>query len=326
MKKPLILTHAGAAHSDEYMAIVLLVWAKKWKEEDFEILRINHGEISDYRQSDRAADTYFIDIGGQFDGVRNFDHHQWDPTLDKKEVPHDLRKWYQCSAATLVGKSLCPEILADPYIGSAVSRIQKIDTLGIVGTAKAKNSPTKAVMGSFMLEAKILLGWFSRDPIGAVMEGVKYIKEKEEFIKVRNFFHSSMTTSVEEMKERNIKVLTLKNLVAPGVKEGLKFSEKSFQNITLENIAKVTGAVRAATNPDVKRTEADMWYATLEGFTILGRTTHGHHRDFSLRLLNIKPEDIVFLNDKNAVLRREVGLCDIMRARVPKQFWNPRGD
>lgn len=95
MKKFLILVHSGVAHMDEFLFIALVLINKKIRTNDALIIRakddtikniinFNFNEINQESDmiDDEAMDllksgNYIIgDVGGRYDGIKYFDHHQ----------------------------------------------------------------------------------------------------------------------------------------------------------------------------------------------------------------------------------------------------------
>jgi len=288
-KTPLILTHGGAAHADEYFAIVFLVWWHGW--EDYKILRVPHEEVSTYRQEENA---YFVDIGGQFDGDRNFDHHQWDPTVPKRSVPKDQREWYKCSAATLVVRSLCPEILEDAQFGANLKRVQTQDTGGLAAVSKG-TGVSATMLSSFFLEARVLLKIFRDNPELAVKAGVEMVRENREF-------HRKKAELVAKGLDYEVSTLS----------SGLRVLEAipkiAFSQMELPGIFSL---IKAASNKQLRAEDADLLVCTRIGHTCLSVTPIGIKKGVTLRGITLGDSEVVLLNDKNLIVKGVLDLSQL---------------
>lgn len=65
-----MVTHNGIFHSDEVVAVALLQVFKNWSGK---IIRTRDEEII---SEEKGKGSYIIDVGGEYDGQRLFDHHQ----------------------------------------------------------------------------------------------------------------------------------------------------------------------------------------------------------------------------------------------------------
>lgn len=61
-----IITHNGKFHTDDVFACAIL----KYIFDDINIIRTRDESIIN------DSDSYIIDVGGEYDGVKKFDHHQ----------------------------------------------------------------------------------------------------------------------------------------------------------------------------------------------------------------------------------------------------------
>lgn len=113
MKK--IVIHNGVFHADEVMAVAILQLA--YVTEDMSIKRTR--DLNEFEDAD-----FVIDVGGRFDGINYFDHHQNTFTLTRNNgIPY--------SSAGLIWRYINEQGLIDPDVFDQVDErlIQPIDAM-----------------------------------------------------------------------------------------------------------------------------------------------------------------------------------------------------
>jgi len=110
MKKIIIAVHAGAAHKDDLLAAGILIAAKGWYQGSYEVIRTNNPT---------GDEDYILDVGGQYDGVRLFDHHQKEAAVAG-----------EC-AATLISQAFAPDLLKDSVWGPFLKLVEIQDNGGL---------------------------------------------------------------------------------------------------------------------------------------------------------------------------------------------------
>ena len=141
-----IVTHTGAAHLDELVACGLFlasarIMGKKIKG----IVRTN--TISE----EHGADA-IIDIGGVYDGIRLFDHHQKEEAVLGK------------CAAELVCEVYFPELMADEEFGPFIKMLSFMDNNGPMNTGKEYGIKS-ADLNSLLFIARGLVKRFETEPM-----------------------------------------------------------------------------------------------------------------------------------------------------------------
>jgi len=158
-----IWTHNGSAHADEMLAISFLKAAKPG---EYEIIR-----------SDKAPDSFdiAIDVGGKYDGVSFFDHHQDDPKVNGK-----------CSA-TLVAETFLPEIFEDRWWADFLKSLDIIDNRGLFTAPVDRNTwlvasqPVFALVKLFETEPDAVTDLLAA-AVKSVIENVRLIRETKKFL------------------------------------------------------------------------------------------------------------------------------------------------
>jgi len=119
MKTINILTHSGVFHADEITACALLqVALETINKIDYNIV------ITRSRNKDEFTNSkydYIVDVGGKYDGITLFDHHQFDKT----------DKLYGLSSAGLVYKYICklePTFSTYKTLATFINDVDKQDT------------------------------------------------------------------------------------------------------------------------------------------------------------------------------------------------------
>jgi len=136
---------------DELLACGILIYATKCDRCD--IIRISDVSAIPHLL---PANSYVVDIGGRYDGVQYFDHHQDDPVIKN-----------DCSAV-MVARHLAPQLLADQKWGKYLSLVSEQDTLG-------KNRMSQPYPFEFMVMQEGMLDVFEEDPTRVAMLVAKMI-------------------------------------------------------------------------------------------------------------------------------------------------------
>ena len=140
-QKSRIFVHGLKAHADEMWASGLLI-ASKPETEFTEIIR-------DAKRISEAADNDFVlDCGGKFDGVRLFDHHQFESTED-----------VDCTF-TLIAKTFAPWIITDEKFGPLLERVRVQDNFGL---AAARNKFGKG--DEWIVSESVMIELFEQEPL-----------------------------------------------------------------------------------------------------------------------------------------------------------------
>jgi len=148
MRELKVVTHGETAHIDELLAIAVMAEAEQ--AEVVTVSRINH--ITE----DMCADPSlkFVDVGGKYDGIRFFDHHQTEEAVEG-----------HC-AASLVVKDLLPELLEDDFFKTYLKRVTIQDTQGL--KAASEHFIAGQPAGPFLATEWGLVKIFEQTPAVAV--------------------------------------------------------------------------------------------------------------------------------------------------------------
>ena len=163
-----IFTHGQKAHADDLIACAILVAVCRPGSLKA-IIRCN---------SDRELppipedDDFVVDVGGKYDGIRHFDHHQ---------SSDDVKG--EC-AATLVARHYCPELLGDVVWGPFLKRVALQDNHGLRAVESSKGD--SRVNDLLVIEWGVV-SWFEKNPLAAatfvagIIQGrLDYLKKVEE--------------------------------------------------------------------------------------------------------------------------------------------------
>ncbi|MBP5202875.1 MYG1 family protein [bacterium] len=140
-QKSRIFVHGLKAHADDMWACGLLIASKP----DTEFTEI----IRDAKRVNEAADNDFVlDCGMKFDGVRFFDHHQFESTDD-----------VDC-AFSLIAKTFAPWVLTDEKFGPVVERVRVQDNFGIAAAEKKFGNADE-----WIVSESVLTELFEKEPL-----------------------------------------------------------------------------------------------------------------------------------------------------------------
>ena len=155
-----IFTHGWKAHADDMLACALLFLHNE--DDAFSITRCGERDLPKVLEEG----DFVVDIGGVYDGVNRFDHHQ-----DEESVSGEC-------AATLVAKAFFPELLQDALWGPYFKRVTVQDNQGL-RTLEEKHGK---------LPPFLLLEWgvatlFEKDPEGIARMVAAILRDRLDFLK-----------------------------------------------------------------------------------------------------------------------------------------------
>ena len=184
MAESRIFVHGLRAHADEMWASALLI-ASKPEIEFTEIIR-------DAKRAGEASENDFVlDCGMKFDGVRFFDHHQFESTEDA-----------DCTF-TLIAKTFAPWVLSDEKFAPLAGRVRVQDNFGVAAAEKKFGKSSEWIASEF-----VLTGLFEKEPLKiAELLAEGFRKRKEELREIDEIAKWIESNTGIEVMENGIKVL-----------------------------------------------------------------------------------------------------------------------
>lgn len=187
LKEKLIITHGGVAHADELVACALYITHAR--RACFKITGIERVMSVPDAILEKVGNVV-IDIGGVYDGVELFDHHQNEEAVNGK------------CAAELVCQRFFPELLVDEEFGHFIKLLSFMDNNGPINTAR-EYGVAIPVFNSLLLLVRGLVKEFEKRPLEIAEMVAAIIEEKLSFLKeveeAEEFFQDINNASVSTM-------------------------------------------------------------------------------------------------------------------------------